>query len=284
MIYTELEKKRKEGELSSAYLRDMGNHKGTNNRSKKRMKLEKGQDKVSGRCESSQSSGHDDRRQRSRSPQVCSRGLVTPTSRILVKGLPKETTKEHIHQILERWRPLRDVRVMTKKNTSVCRGIAFIDFPSVGAARKMMDEIGDRGLDVGGREISFEYRLGEVPQVTVEVPIVNAGVGETEQATEEQEEIDDRDYVDEVATKRLPDPWDLEEILMLKEAVHNLVKDGKGRPWKDILKYGHNVFHEGRTPEDLRSSIWLATANGKDVSAFLSSSKWNVIYVLLRRH
>ncbi|XP_026431180.1 SUPPRESSOR OF ABI3-5-like [Papaver somniferum] len=245
----------------------MGNHKGTNNRSKKRMKLEKGQDKVSGlhsqrRCESSQSSGHDDRRQRSRSPQVCSRGLVTPTSRILVKGLPKETTKEHIHQILERWRPLRDVRVMTKKNTSVCRGIAFIDFPSVGAARKMMDEIGDRGLDVGGREISFEYRLGEVPQVTVEVPIVNAGVGETEQATEEQEEIDDRDYVDEVATKRLPDPWDLEEILMLKEAVHNLVKDGKGRPWKDILKYGHNVFHEGRTPEDLRSSIWLATANG----------------------
>lgn len=125
-----------------------------------------------------------------------------------------------------------------------------------------MDEIGDRGLDVGGRELSFEYRLGEVPQVTVEVPIVNAGVGETEQATEEQEEIDDRDYVDEVATKRLPDPWDLEEILMLKEAVHNLVKDGKGRPWKDILKYGHNVFHEGRTPEDLRSSIWLATANG----------------------
>ncbi|KAI3932219.1 hypothetical protein MKW92_052165 [Papaver armeniacum] len=246
----------------------MGNDKGTNNRSKKRMKLEKGQDKVSGlhphrSCESSQSFGHDDRHQRSSSPQVCSRGLVTPTSTILVKGLPKETTKEHIHQILARWGPLLDVRVMTKKNKTVCRGIAFIDFPSAVAARKMMDEIGDHGLDVGGRRLSFEYRLGEVSQLTVEVPIVNAGVGEAEQATEEDENIDDCDYVDEVATKRLPDTWDLVEILMLREAFRNLVKDGKGRPWKDMLKYGHNVFHEGRTSEDLRSKWKYMVRHGQ---------------------
>ncbi|KAI3883938.1 hypothetical protein MKX03_010603 [Papaver bracteatum] len=100
------------------------------------------------RCEGTQSSGHDGCRQRSRSPKVCSRGLVTPTSTIVVRGLPKETTEENIHQILAEWRPLRNVRVMMKKNSSVCRGIAFIDFPSVVAARKMMDEIGDCGLDV----------------------------------------------------------------------------------------------------------------------------------------
>ncbi|KAI3856265.1 hypothetical protein MKW92_048432 [Papaver armeniacum] len=129
------------------------------------------------RCESSQSSGHDDRRQRPRSPQACSRGPVTPTSTILVKGLPKETTEEMIHQILAEWRPLRNVRVMMKKNSSVCRGIAFIDFPSVVAARKMMDEIGDGGLDVNGRKLSFEYRLGEITELAGENPIVNnAGV------------------------------------------------------------------------------------------------------------
>ncbi|KAI3902939.1 hypothetical protein MKW92_003954 [Papaver armeniacum] len=146
------------------------------------------------RCESSQSSGHDDHRQRPRSPQACSCGPVTPTATILVKGLPKETTEEMIHQILAEWRPLRNVRVMMKKNSSVCRGIAFIDFPSVVAARKMIDEIGDGGLDVNGRKLSFEYRLGEITELAGENPIVNnAGV-----------------------TKKLPDSCVPEELRVLK--------------------------------------------------------------------
>ncbi|KAI3871244.1 hypothetical protein MKW98_015144 [Papaver atlanticum] len=110
-----------------------------------------------GRCESSHSSAHDNRRRISRSPRAFS-GLVTPTSTIVVKGLPKEATKETIHQILAEWRPLPNIRVMPKKNTTFCRGIAFVDFPSVVAARKLMDEIGDRGLDVNGRKLSFDYR------------------------------------------------------------------------------------------------------------------------------
>ncbi|KAI3859147.1 hypothetical protein MKX03_006130 [Papaver bracteatum] len=142
------------------------------------------------RCEDYQSFEHDDRRQRSRSPQVCSHGLVkTPTSTIVVKGLPKETTEETIHQILAEWRPIRNVRVMMKKNSSVCRGVAFIDFPSVVAARKMMDEIGDCGLDVNGKKLSFEYRLGKISELASEDSIVNAGA---------------------------PDSRDPEELLMLK--------------------------------------------------------------------
>lgn len=207
----------------------------------------------------SRPSGHGDR-QRSRSPQVCSHGRATPTATVMVKGLPKEATVEYIHQILAQWGPLRHVRVMVKKKSSVCRGIAFIDFPSTRAARKMMDEVGDCGLVVNERKLSFESRLSES-----EHPIVNAGVVESEQVTEEEhgeenddvddneEDEDDCDYEDEVATERLPDPWTPEEVRMLKEAYHYLVKVGKRRPWKDMLEYGHNVFHDGRTNEDLRS-------------------------------
>ncbi|XP_026431190.1 probable alanine aminotransferase, mitochondrial isoform X1 [Papaver somniferum] len=137
------------------------------------------------RCEDYQSFEHDDRRQRSRSPQVCSHGLVkTPTSTIVVKGLPKETTEDNIHQILAEWRPLRNVRIMMKKNSSVCRGIAFIDFPSVVAAQKMMDEIGDCGLDVNGLKLSFEYRLGKISELASEDPIVKAGAPDSRDPAE----------------------------------------------------------------------------------------------------
>ncbi|XP_026445151.1 uncharacterized protein LOC113345593 [Papaver somniferum] len=243
-------------------------NKGNYKRNKtKRAKLMK--DKARGlhplrRCESSHSSARDNRRQRSRSPRACS-GLVTPISTIVVKSLPKEATEEMIYRILAEWRPLPNIRVMPKKNTTFCRGIAFVDFPSVVAARKLMDEIGDRGLDVNGRKLSFDYRLGK-SELANEVPIVNAGIGESEVAGEHEDENDseddeeDCDYVDEVASKRLPDSWDPEEIHMLREAFHYLVKDGKKKPWKEMLEYGHDVFHAGRTNEDLRSK-WKYMVN-----------------------
>ncbi|RZC56000.1 hypothetical protein C5167_014855 [Papaver somniferum] len=279
MIHSELDKEEKGGG-EEAQLRfqilsnslftveiDMTN-KGNYKRNKtKRAKLMK--DKARGlhtlrRCESSHSSAHDNRRQRSRSPRACS-GLVTPTSTIVVKGLPKEATEEMIYRILAEWRPLPNIRVMPKKNTTFCCGIAFVDFPSVVAARKLMDEIGDRGLDVNGRKLSFDYRLGK-SELANEVPIVNAGIGESEVAGEHEDENDseddeeDCDYVDEVASKRLPDSWDPEEIHMLREAFHYLVKDGKKKPWKEMLEYGHDVFHAGRTNEDLRSK-WKYMVN-----------------------
>ncbi|KAI3836265.1 hypothetical protein MKW92_035911 [Papaver armeniacum] len=207
-----------------------------------------------GRCESSHSSAHDNHRQRSRSPRACS-GPVTPTSTIVVKGLPKEATEEMIHQILAEWRPLCNIRVMPKKNTTFCRGIAFVDFPSVVAARKLMDEIGDRGLDVNGRKLYFDY-ISDCKCWNHEFKMS----GEHKNENDSEYEEEDCDYVDEVASKRLPDSWGLEEIHMLRVAFYYLIKYGKKKPWNDILEYGHSVFHAGSTNEDLRSK-WKYTVN-----------------------
>ncbi|KAI3865974.1 hypothetical protein MKX03_013946 [Papaver bracteatum] len=113
------------------------------------------------RSECSRYSGHDGC-QRSMSPRGCSRGPVTPTCTVVMNGLPRETSEEDIHQILTKWGPLRDVRVMKRKNSTACRGIAFIDFPSVAAARKMMDQIGDHGLDANGRKL-YEVARSRLP-------------------------------------------------------------------------------------------------------------------------
>ncbi|PPR80530.1 hypothetical protein GOBAR_AA40182 [Gossypium barbadense] len=55
------------------------------------------------------------------------------------------------------WGPLRHVRVIKERTSGISRGFAFIDFPSVGAARSMMDKIGDDGLVVDGRKLFFDY-------------------------------------------------------------------------------------------------------------------------------
>ncbi|KAI3883937.1 hypothetical protein MKX03_010602 [Papaver bracteatum] len=129
-----------------------------------------------------------------------------------------------------------------------------------------MDEIGDRGLDVNGRKLYFDYRLGKVSESSIEDPIVNAGIGESEVDGQHEDENDsgddeeDCDYVDKVASKRLPVHWDHKEIDMLRVAFHYLVKDGKKKPCKDMLEYGHNVFHAGRTNEGLRSK-WKYMVN-----------------------
>ncbi|KAI3856264.1 hypothetical protein MKW92_048431 [Papaver armeniacum] len=149
------------------------------------------------RSECSRYSGHDVR-QRSMSPRGYSRGLVTPTDTVVMNGLPRETSEEDIHRILAGWGPLRDVRVMKRKNSTACRGIAFIDFPSVAAAQKMMDQIGDHGLDANGRKMCFAYREG------------NDDRGDNEKHE------DECDYVDEVAGNGLPDSRAPEELRTLK--------------------------------------------------------------------
>ncbi|KAG2715269.1 hypothetical protein I3760_03G068900 [Carya illinoinensis] len=82
---------------------------------------------------------------------------VAPSATVVVKGLSQKTTEEDLYQILAEWGPLRHVRVIKERNSGISRGFAFIDFPSVGAARAMMDKIGDDGLVVDGRKLFFEY-------------------------------------------------------------------------------------------------------------------------------
>ncbi|KAG9452981.1 hypothetical protein H6P81_005885 [Aristolochia fimbriata] len=82
---------------------------------------------------------------------------VAPSATLVVKGLSQKTTEEDLYQILAEWGPLRHVRVIKERNSGISHGFAFIDFPSVGAARKMMDGIGHDGLIVDGRKLFFEY-------------------------------------------------------------------------------------------------------------------------------
>ncbi|XVF20461.1 hypothetical protein REPUB_Repub12eG0002200 [Reevesia pubescens] len=82
---------------------------------------------------------------------------VAPSATVVVKGLSQKTTEEDLYQILAEWGPLRHVRVIKERNSGISRGFAFIDFPSVGSARTMMERIGDDGLVVDGRKLFFEY-------------------------------------------------------------------------------------------------------------------------------
>ncbi|XP_042403912.1 SUPPRESSOR OF ABI3-5-like isoform X3 [Zingiber officinale] len=83
--------------------------------------------------------------------------FVAPSATIIVKGLSQKTTEEDLYQILAEWGPLRHVRVIKERNSGVSRGFAFIDFPDMDAARKMMDGMGDNGLVIDGRKLFFEY-------------------------------------------------------------------------------------------------------------------------------
>ncbi|KAJ7963485.1 SUPPRESSOR OF ABI3-5 like [Quillaja saponaria] len=82
---------------------------------------------------------------------------VAPSATVVVKGLPQKTTEEDLYQILAEWGPLRHVRVIKERNSGISRGFAFIDFPSLGAARAMMEKLGNDGLVVDGRKLCFEY-------------------------------------------------------------------------------------------------------------------------------
>ncbi|XP_062224001.1 SUPPRESSOR OF ABI3-5-like isoform X2 [Phragmites australis] len=136
----------------------------------------------------SRSRGHDDRsrsRSRSRSPRARSRSRnqrdgfyddnrfdrrreydwderrrgdsVAPSATVVVKGLSLKTNDDDLYQILAQWGPLRSVRVIKERNSGMSRGFAFIDFPTVEAARRMMEGTGENGLEIDGRNVFFEY-------------------------------------------------------------------------------------------------------------------------------
>ncbi|XP_006646925.1 SUPPRESSOR OF ABI3-5 isoform X2 [Oryza brachyantha] len=136
----------------------------------------------------SRSRGHDDRsrsRSRSRSPRGKSRGrsqrdgfyddnsfgrrreydwderrhgyLVAPSATVVVKGLSLKTNEDDLNQILAEWGPLRSVRVIKERSSGMSRGFAFIDFPTVEAARRMMEGTGDNGILIDGRKVYFQY-------------------------------------------------------------------------------------------------------------------------------
>lgn len=85
------------------------------------------------------------------------RPAVAPSATLVVKGLSQRTVEDDLYRALAEWGPLRHVRVIKERNTGVSRGFAFVDFPSVDAAQKMMDGIGEDGLVVDGRRLFFEY-------------------------------------------------------------------------------------------------------------------------------
>ncbi|XP_068635162.1 SUPPRESSOR OF ABI3-5-like [Aristolochia californica] len=98
-----------------------------------------------------------ERRRDREEKQYHEQSSVAPSATLVVKGLSQKTTEEDLYQILAEWGPLRHVLVIKERNSGISRGFAFIDFPSVGAARKMIDGIGHDGLIVDGRKLFFEY-------------------------------------------------------------------------------------------------------------------------------
>ncbi|XP_024523682.1 SUPPRESSOR OF ABI3-5 isoform X1 [Selaginella moellendorffii] len=83
--------------------------------------------------------------------------VQVPTGTIVVKGLSQKTVEDDLYRALERWGPLRHVRVIKEKVSGVSRGFAFVDLPSVDAAEKLMASIGTDGITVNGRRLFLEY-------------------------------------------------------------------------------------------------------------------------------
>lgn len=85
------------------------------------------------------------------------RPRVAPSATLVVKGLSQKTVEDDLYEALIEWGPLRHVRVIKERSSGTSRGFAFIDFPSVEAAQKMMEGIGVDGLVLDGRRLFFEY-------------------------------------------------------------------------------------------------------------------------------
>ncbi|ESQ45054.1 hypothetical protein EUTSA_v10010093mg [Eutrema salsugineum] len=81
----------------------------------------------------------------------------TPSATVVVKGLSTKSTEDDLYQLLAEWGPLHDVRVIREQNSGISRGFAFIDFPTVDAARTMMDRIEHDGIVMDGRKLIFRY-------------------------------------------------------------------------------------------------------------------------------
>ncbi|ONM53210.1 SUPPRESSOR OF ABI3-5 isoform X5 [Zea mays] len=82
---------------------------------------------------------------------------VAPSATVVVKGLSLKTNDDDLYKILAQWGPLRSVRVIRERNSGMSRGFAFIDFPTVEAARRMMEATGENGLEIDGRNVFFQY-------------------------------------------------------------------------------------------------------------------------------
>ncbi|PKA61661.1 Glycine-rich RNA-binding protein 3, mitochondrial [Apostasia shenzhenica] len=116
------------------------------------------------RYDHSRSRGHNDR-SRSRSPRGRNRGRSYredsyDDNRYDIYDKRREydfDEKRYSDSSVGEWGPLRHVRIIKERNSGVSRGFAFIDFPSVEAARSMMDGIGENGLVIDGRKLFFEY-------------------------------------------------------------------------------------------------------------------------------
>eukprot|EP00250_Pteridium_aquilinum_P006127 c16104_g1_i1 orf=566-3700(+) len=85
------------------------------------------------------------------------RSRVAPSATLVVKGLSQSTVEDDLYKALTDWGPLLHVRVIKERSSGVSRGFAFIDFPSVDAARKMMEGLREDGLVLDGRRVYFEY-------------------------------------------------------------------------------------------------------------------------------
>ncbi|CAM0875250.1 unnamed protein product [Alopecurus aequalis] len=83
--------------------------------------------------------------------------FVAPSATVVLKGLSQKTNEDDLYHILAEWGPLHNVRVIKERPSGVSRGFAFIDFPTVEAARKMMEGTGGNGLLIDGRKIFSEY-------------------------------------------------------------------------------------------------------------------------------
>ncbi|GAQ86398.1 RNA-binding protein RBM5 and related proteins [Klebsormidium nitens] len=84
---------------------------------------------------------------------------IVPTQTIVVKSISTRATEEDVARCLADWGPLpvSSVRIIKDKFTKMSRGFAFVDFPSVKAAKKLMEDTKTQKLLLDGRKLHFEY-------------------------------------------------------------------------------------------------------------------------------
>ncbi|XP_024357474.1 SUPPRESSOR OF ABI3-5 isoform X4 [Physcomitrium patens] len=106
-------------------------------------------------------SGYDelriDRRLDKESSRYHAASATPPSATLVIKGLSQNICEDDLSQALADWGPLRHVRVIKERSTGVSRGFAFVDFPDVEAAQKMMDGVGYEGIIINGLRMFFEY-------------------------------------------------------------------------------------------------------------------------------
>lgn len=81
-----------------------------------------------------------------------------PSATVLLRNLPEWVADEDVFALLGEWGPLKSVRVIKDRQTGLSKGFGFVDFPSVEAAKAMMDGAKLKGgLSLGDRTLSLHY-------------------------------------------------------------------------------------------------------------------------------